>query len=257
MRIHSGPARTGVTRPANSPRENIGLDGVWRPPPFAIIRQSQHLIGWTKNDEKHRVAAVILGTTQSDAMKDVAPTPSRKLTGTAAAVVALALVTAVLWQIGAHNGIRTELAELRNENAVLKVQLEQTQQDFKKLADKSAGSLSPISDQAKARQLELLQEEINLATSNSENLKLLLDAGRGSFEPVLAADRELFSLKREVATLKSDRAGLKNLIEQEIEIVAKQVQRAQDLARDRLSRFEADRPKRELLKLQRELAAFK
>jgi hypothetical protein len=149
-----------------------------------------------------------------------------------------------------------ELAQLRNDNALLKVQLEKTQQDFKKLAEKSVDSLSPISEQAKSRQLELLQEEINLATRNSENLKLLLDAGRGSLESVSAAERELFSLKREVATLKSDRAGLKNLLEQEIEVVAKHVRRAEDLAMDRLSRFDVDRQKQGLLKLQRKLQAF-
>ena len=94
---------------------------------------------------------------------------------------------------------------------------------------------------------------IVLGTSHKDDIPAIDEP---EFESVLAAERELFSLKREVATLKSDHAGLKNLIEQEIEVVANHLHHVQALAADRLPQFEADRAKRELLKLQRELAAL-
>jgi len=110
------------------------------------------------------------------------------------------------------------------------------------------------SDNRKAQERELYLEELKLATKYGDSVRKQMEAGRGTLEELVRAQRQVFDIQREIAKLNADSAQLKQIVQEEM----KAVQRLLNEAKKRVEIGTASPGhdldlQREMLKLKREL----
>lgn len=105
-----------------------------------------------------------------------------------------------------------------------------------------------------ARQREMYEQELKLTQEYADSVRKLYEKGRATHDEYVRVQKELFSLKREIANLEADRGELKELMHQEIEIVNKMLKETRKLIEQGLLPAGRDLSlQRELIKLKREL----
>jgi hypothetical protein len=157
------------------------------------------------------------------------------------------------------NAAEAELAGLRSRYTAQHPKVGEAEMRLKKLKELQAAERSrdARSKEKVDRERQLYMEELALAEQHVNSIRKLVDNGRASRDELFRAQREMFGIRRELASLEKNRDQVKALVQEEIEIVQRQLKEARKLVEAGLAPAGHDLAlQRELLKLRRELLSL-